>query len=227
MRKTTIMAVLAGTLTLSVGHASAATLLIDLTIQSNTVDGFQFSLIHSADDGGSSGSVLSLLAGSMRIALNDQGTPAMDDDTIAIVSFDGTLSGGDLGLDGTLTLDGPSLLSFADDANPSLLGGSMNLMADFGAGDVSQISFAFDPVEFTSLANRVFGPGADVPGTGLLAGDQYAMALWGVGSVTTGDAFGDSQIGLDLVAVGTVVPAPASLALLGIAGPMIVRRRRG
>jgi len=219
--------VLAGGLiaAIAAGSASAGTVPVQFTIQTNTFDNFQFSVFHSSDAaGGQGGTILEGFTGTFTVVFDDVAQ------TIAFTEFDGSLNGG-----GQVTLADASSLSFAGQESGSgdqLVSGDLSLnIINPNSGGSGQVDFTFDAQAFNSLANQFFFPdGTAIPAGAPESGEPFGLGLWGQG-VFQGDPgtgpYSDGVLGIDLFASGQIIPLPTPVALgaAGLIGLAAGRRR--
>lgn len=212
---------LIGLVGLGASHATAGVRTIDMVIQSDTFDNFQFSVLHSASsNGGQSGNIHTGFTGTFTIEFNDQGTNGIGDDTITFTSFNGVFNGSTRSTD--MRLDSARGASvFSRNAGGNNIDGNLNIEI-WDSGGFKDLSFNFSPSSFNDLANRFFEGGDPQD-----ASAPFTLGLWGIGDVLGGETvFGDSQIGIDLVGRAIPMPTPLSMAGLGLLGVAGMRRRR-
>jgi hypothetical protein len=156
-----------------------------------------------------------------------------DNNTLALANDIGTFSfpGGSVAIDGTLTEGDVDWFAFSlTDA------ASLSFFAAFSAGDgdgvMQLVTGAGDVIAFDDDSGVGLMPAIQV--ADLAAGD-YFIGFSGFGDVDSGsvdsdelaDGIGhDEDFGYKLSIGFSIVPAPGSLALLGLGGVVMTRRRR-
>lgn len=208
-----------GVVALATSSSLAGTRTIEMVIQSDTFDNFQFSVLHSASsNGGESGNILGGFTGRFTIEVDDVA------ETIEFTSFRGDISGTSRSDDIKLAADpsrGASMFSM--DPGTNLIAGNLKLDI-FDGGTFKDADFNFDPTAFNSLANQFFEQGEDPQGS-----NRETLGLWGLSQQLSGgeSLLGDTnQIGIDLVGRAIPMPTPIAMASLGLVGVAGVRRRR-
>lgn len=156
-----------------------------------------------------------------------------DNNTLALANDIGTFSdpGGSVAIDGTLTVGDVDWFSFTLTQDASL-----SFFAAFSAGDgdgvMQLVTGAGDVIAFDDDSGVGLMPALQVEN--LVAGDYY-IGFSGFGDVDStsidsdelADGSGhDEDFGYKLSVGFSIVPAPGSLALLGLGGMVMTQRRR-
>jgi len=213
-----ILAMGLGVVALAASSSIAGVRTIDMVIQSDTFDNFQFSVLHTASSGpdNASGSILASFTGRFTIEVDDVA------ETIEFTNFRGDIGGTSRSDDIRLAADPSRGASSFSMTSGNLVVGSLKLDI-FDGGTFKAADFSFDGQAFNALANQFFDRGEDPQGS-----NRETIGLWGLSQQFNGNEsiLGDNRIGIDLVGRAIPMPTPLAMAGMGLLGVAGVRRRR-
>jgi len=216
MGRTMLLAAAGVAATATFAHAQAI-----LTFGFTDVDGN-----FTASDGSFTGSSSSVTSGDVTRLTSPAGTAVFEPGFVGTGSSDFSFDI-DVMITGTGTADGTGTFTIVDVQGETLTGSLDGTFTELSPGFVA-FNGLLSNVEFNDISGdgTFDGPSSGSFGTDLPGSAPYSGALVQLFIDGTGGFFDADFSGVSTQVSGEVIPAPASLALLGLGGLAAMRRRR-